>query len=172
MRRLMGIGAAVLLACTLAASAEAATTLSIETATEEGKKVLLARLTSDGNAVEGAKIAFWARRTFGWLSLGEEETLDDGTAAVPFPVRLPGGHTGKLVIRAEVTAPPQNAGLRSETTLPGGVVLTPRSDPFPRAVWAPRAPIGLVTTIFGLLTIVWMTYAYVVTQLVKLRRRR
>jgi hypothetical protein len=97
--------------------------------------------------------------------------LDDGTAAVPFPARLPGGHTGDLVIAAEVKAPPQDAGLRSETTLPGGVVLTPPSDPFPRAVWAPRAPFGLVATIFGLLTIVWTTYAYVVTQLVKLRRR-
>src|SRR5437016_6280200 len=77
----------------------------VTTGLEEGKKVLVATLKLDGKPLEGAKVSFFVRRTFGNLLLGQERTLDDGTAAVPFPEGLPGGESGKLQVLAKIVEP-------------------------------------------------------------------
>src|SRR5689334_3730041 len=83
--------------------------ISVSSEVEEGKRVLMATVKLDGKPVEGAKVSFFIRRTFGNLLVGQEATLDDGTAAVPFPQGLPGGQTGKLQVLATVSSPPQFA---------------------------------------------------------------
>jgi hypothetical protein len=146
-------------------------TVSITATVEEGKKLLVATVTRDGEPVADVKVAFFAQRTFGLLSLGQDTTLDDGTAAAPFPQSLPGGATGELQFIAEITDPPEFAALRGQATLPGGLASKPvATEPFPRALWAPRAPLPLVLTIGVLVGGVWCTYAYVVVQLMKIRK--
>ena len=44
---------------------------------------MIATVTMGGKALPDASVVFSARRTFGALPLGEDKTLDDGTAAVP-----------------------------------------------------------------------------------------
>ena len=152
------------------ASAPARPEIAISKSVEEGKEMLVAKVTLDGKALEGAKVAFFVERTFGLLALGAEETLDDGTAAVPFPVGLPGGATGELRIIAEIKGPAQYASARGQATVGGGVVKAAEVEPFPRTVWGPRAPVPLILTIAVLVGGVWCTYAFVVVQLVNIRK--
>ncbi len=152
------------------AALQDAPTITITKGVEEGKKVLVAKVSLAGEPIEGAVVAFYARRTFGLLSLGKEETLDDGTAAVPFPEGLPGGATGELQIVAELVAPAKYASSRGEARVAGGWIVKPEADPFPRALWAPQAPLPLILAIGTLLCGVWCTYVFVITRLVKIWR--
>lgn len=145
-------------------------TIALKLDTEEGKKVIVATVTQAAKPVEGAKVAFSVKRTFGDLQLGTEETLDDGTAAVAFPADLPGGADGTLQVIAEVKAPKELAGLRSQSVFDGAAKIHAEPEPFPRALWSPRAPLGLVLTVFVLLGAVWSTYAYVVVQLLHIKK--
>ncbi|MBI3462216.1 MAG: hypothetical protein HY000_04030 [Planctomycetes bacterium] len=144
--------------------------IALTTAVEEGKRMLVATVTLEDKPLEGVQVAFFVERTFGLLSLGVEETLDDGTAAVPFPEGLPGGPTGKLRIVAQINEPAEYASVRAQATVDGGVVVPLKVEPFPRALWAPKAPLALVLTIAVLMGGVWLTYAYVLAQLLKIRK--
>src|SRR5437762_10594386 len=65
--------------------------ISLALVTEEGKQLIRAVVVANGKPVENATVSFGVRRTFGTLVLGEDRTLDDGSAAVPFPNDIPGG---------------------------------------------------------------------------------
>jgi molybdopterin-containing oxidoreductase family membrane subunit len=178
---LIGV-AAIAFTCRPLLAAEAAPTnavasafkpvITLKLSTEEGKKVIVATVKTNDRPVEGAKVAILVKRTFGELSLGAEATLDDGTAAVPFPDGLPGDAEGRLQVIAELQSPKEFAGARVEAALAGGRIIPPEKDPFPRALWAPRAPLVLVATIFILLGAVWSTYAYVVVQLIQIKKKK
>jgi len=154
-----------------AASAPAvpSATIALSQTVEEGRKQLVATLTLAGKPVPNAAISFGVRRTFGEMPIGADTTLDDGTAAIPFPTDLPGGSTGVLNLFATVTAPPQLAGIRSDLAMPGGKVVATEL-PFPRALWAPGAPVALVVTIFLLVAGAWGAYAFVILQLVAIAK--
>ena len=144
--------------------------IALKLSTEEGKKVIVATVKTNDKPVEGAKVAILVKRTFGELPIGTEETLDDGTTAVPFPAGLPGDAQGNLQVIAEIKAPKSLAGSRFQASIEGGKIIPPEKDPFPRALWSPRAPLTLVITIFVLLGAVWSTYAYVVFQLIQIKK--
>lgn len=144
--------------------------ISIAEGVEEGERMLVATVTLDSRPVEDAHVAFYVKRTFGLLSLGEEETLDDGTAAIAFPDDLPGGPTGQLQFIAKVSASEAHAEGMGRATLGGGLVVRILDEPFPRALWAPRAPLAIVLAITILLAGVWSTYCFVFVQLLGIRR--
>lgn len=152
------------------ASPEPEVKLEVSSAKEEGKPVLLAKLTKDGKPVEGAILLFQAERLFGWLALGRETTLDDGTAAIPFPKGLPGGTGGLLRIRAKIESPQDLASLSAEATVGGAPAVPHDPEAFPRALWAGHAPLALILTIFILLGAVWTTYATVLGRLVRISK--
>ena len=137
---------------------------------EENKPTLTATVRLNGKALENVKVAFFVERTFGRLLLGQDVTLDDGTAAVAFPSDLPGGPTGELNVRAEIKTPAAYAGIRTEGRFSGARKFQPERHAFPRALWAPRAPVGLLLTLFVLLGTVWGAYAYVVSQLIHIKK--
>ena len=151
------------------ATAAAAAEMKLDLVTEEGQPLIRAVLTQSGKPVENASILFGVRRSFGTLVIGEDKTLDDGSAAVRFPQNLPGGQSGELHIVAQVKSPPDFAAVRGHVML-AGVKVAPPADPFPRALWAPHAPLQLVIPIVVLLGGVWATYAYVVVQVIAIRR--
>ena len=145
-------------------------TIAVSRVTEERETLIKAVVLAGGTPVENASVEFAVKRTFGNLIIGEDKTLDDGSAAVKFPKDIPGGPAGQLDVVVEVKSPPQLAGARTEIILDGGVRVLPADDSSPRALWAPHAPLELVIPIFLLLGAVWVTYAYVVTQLIAIRR--
>jgi hypothetical protein len=167
---------AVLLLCAAVATVgpvdgtQALPVLALQTNVEDHQEMLVARATVDGKPVEGATVAFFVQRRFGDLPLGQDQTLDDGTAAVPFPAGLPGGATGKLLVIARIRAPPQYTSVVAQVTFDGGAALSPVADPFPRALWSPRAPLPLILAIFVLLGGVWFTFIYVTVQLVRIQQ--
>jgi Ni/Fe-hydrogenase subunit HybB-like protein len=144
--------------------------IELTRSTEDGQEMLVARVTANRQAVSGADVAFSVKRTFGVMSLGEDQTLKDGSAAVKFPDNLPGDAKGALTFRAEVQAPEELAGVAVEVTLVGGAPARDWSASAPRALWSSRAPLPMVLTICILLLCVWSTYVYVVGQLVAMSR--
>ena len=144
--------------------------IALSFSSEEGKPTLTATVRLSGKALENAKVAFFVERTFGEMLLGQDTTLDDGTAAVAFPSDLPGGPSGELNVRAEIRAPAVYAGVRAEARFAGARKFLPERHAFPRALWAPRAPVGLLITLFVLLGTVWGAYAYVVGQLIHIKK--
>jgi hypothetical protein len=152
-------------------STRPATTIVIEPATEEGKKVLHATVTVDGKPLRDAKVQFGVARTFGVLTLGEDATDDDGVAAVSFPLDVPGNEHGELNIIATITSPAAYAGARQAKVINGASAVVPPAQPtFPRALWAPRAPLPLLLTVLAAIGGVWITYAFVIAQVLAIRR--
>jgi Ni/Fe-hydrogenase subunit HybB-like protein len=146
-------------------------TVAVTLEEEGGELWIIATLTSRDSPVEGARVEFLVERTFGEMTLGEDVTLDDGTAGVPFPVGLRGGADGELRVVAEVREPAAFAGTRGESTLPGGEPLVISSEPWPpRALWASGARPELLLSIGVLLLGVWSTYAFVLVQLSRISR--
>lgn len=145
-------------------------TIAITVGEEEGKKVVRALVMLDKKPLENAAVTVSVRRTFGLLPIGKDTTLDDGTAVAPFPSDLPVGHDGELRLVAEVAPTAKYGAAVAETTLAGGVILQKPQDPFPRALWAPRAPLQLLVPIFALIGGVWITYAFVLSQLIAIYR--
>jgi hypothetical protein len=143
--------------------------ITITAATEEGKKVIIATVTREGKPIEGAHVLLQVKRTFGNLTLGEDDTLADGTVAVPFPADLPGGPEGKIQVLAQIKSPPELVATATQT-LDGAIKVLPIEDPFPRALWSPNAPLALLITIGSMLTIVWSVYFFVIIQLIKIRK--
>ena len=144
--------------------------VSIAADTEEGKKVLITTVKLDGKPLQGAQVSFFVRRSFGLILLGKDETLEDGTAAVPYPETLPAAPNGEFQLVVDVGGTSTYAVLRKVFQMQGGVKPAEEKNPFPRALWAPHAPIPLIVTIIGLLAIVWSAYTFVFVQLFKIHK--
>jgi hypothetical protein len=145
-------------------------TVSLSIVTDEGQNQVRATVKLNDRPLENAAIVFSVRRTFGNLVIGNDTTLDDGTAQTRFPQGLPGGAKGELQLLADVKSTDKYTAARGEMTIGGGVVVPPVTDPFPRAFWAPHAPFWLIASITVLLGGVWTTYLFVVTQVLAIRR--
>jgi hypothetical protein len=152
------------------ATAPADVTVTLSTSVEEGKKQLVATVMKNGKPVEKATVSFGAKRTFGRLVLGTDVTLDDGTAAIAFPSDLPGNAKGELELDAVVNGPLSQWGARGTAIMPGGRVVEQPAEAFPRALWAPSAPLGLIGVIVLLLGGAWGAYLFVVAQLLSIYR--
>ena len=145
--------------------------IALTRTTEDGKQMLVAKITAAGLPVKGATVAFSVRRAFGLMSLGEDQTLDDGTAAVAFPTALPGDARGELTFRVALQSPPELNSSVTDVKLLGAPARAWPSVP-PRALWSSRVPLMIPATIAFLLLCVWSTYAFVVTQLAALHNLR
>lgn len=149
--------------------------VAVDATVEENKKQIRATVTVEGKPLANATVVFSIKRTFGNMTLGQDKTLDDGTAEVAFPSDLPGGGNGQLDVIATLSDPPQYAGMGGRAILPGAKAMATEISAnlaYPRALWAPRAPLLLIVTIFAILGIVWCVYGYVVVQLLKIWQRR
>jgi hypothetical protein len=144
--------------------------ITIADVIEDKQRLLRATVTLAGAPLQGAKVKFGVTRTFGVLDLGSDDTLDDGTAGVPFPEGLPGDAAGTFEAVVSVEAAHGYAATTVRTRLGGAGVVVPDPDPFPHALWSSKPLWPLVTVIAVLLTGVWSTYAFVIVQLVRIRR--
>jgi Ni/Fe-hydrogenase subunit HybB-like protein len=168
---LLGCGVAAAVAPFSAAraqTAQAKAVIELTRTTEDKQEMLVAKVTANGLAVKGATVAFSVKRTFGFMALGEDQTLDDGTAAVAFPTALPGDSKGELTFRVALRSPPELDGSAADVKLAGAPARPWPSVP-PRALWSSRVPLAVPVTIGFLVLCVWSTYAFVATQLAALR---
>ncbi len=164
----IGLGALLPLASARAQTSKPAVTVGLKRTMEDKQEMLVATVMADGKPVTGATVLFSVQRSFGTLMLGEDQTLDDGTAAVAFPAGMPSGVKGDPMFRAVVRAPDAVAGTEVTMTFPGAMAVRPWTAEAPAALWSSRPPLAIVATIVTLLLIVWSTYGFVVAQLVEL----
>ncbi len=127
--------------------------------------MLVATVTVNGQPVAGATVAFSVARSFGIMALGEDQTLADGTAAVPYPEGLPGNARGDLDFSVTMLSPPALVTAPVQVTIGGAERPLAAPAEVPRALWSSRAPLAIVGTIAFLLLCVWATYGFVVVQL-------
>jgi hypothetical protein len=144
--------------------------IAIADVTEDNQRLLRATVTLAGKPLEGIRVTFGATRTFGVLELGLDTTLDDGTAAVPFPTTLPGDAAGTFEAVVSVEATPTYAAATQRLRLGGVGIVAVVPEPFPHALWSSKALWPLVTVIAVLLTGVWSTYMFVISQLIRIRK--
>jgi molybdopterin-containing oxidoreductase family membrane subunit len=140
--------------------------IAVKRSTEDGQDMIVATVTADGRPVAGATVAFSVPRTFGNMTVGTDQTMSDGSAAVPFPQGLAGDVAGQLQVRATLQAPAELAGTSVAAAIRGDKPAQTTSDTEPRALWSARPPLALVATIGCLLLCVWSTYAFVAGQLI------
>ena len=144
--------------------------IALKRTTEDKQEMLVATVTANGRPVKDAVVAFSVARMFGVMALGEDQTMDDGTAAVKYPSGLPGDAKGELAFNVVVKSPPALAGAPVEVKLGGAPPARSSPAEVPRALWSSRAPLPIMLTILFLLTCVWTTYAFVVSQLAAMYR--
>jgi hypothetical protein len=144
--------------------------IAITTDVEDGKKMVQAAVTLNGKPLPNVTLDYFVQRTFGTLPIGEDTTLDDGTSAVAFPTDLPASADGKLHAIVRIKTPVQYASVGSTADFSTDVQAPAAEDAFPRALWAPRAPLALMVSIFAVLAAVWLSYVYVIGQILALRK--
>jgi len=166
-----GVAVAAPWSAARAQTAQGKAVIELTRTTEDKQEMLVAKVTANGLPVKGATVAFSVRRTFGLMTLGEDQTLDDGTAAVKFPTALPGDAKGELTFHVALRSPPELDGSAADVKLAGAPARPWPSVP-PRALWSSRVPLAIPVTIAFLVLCVWSTYAFVVTQLAALRNLR
>ena len=144
--------------------------IELKRTTEDKQDMLVATVTANGRPVKGASVTFSVARTFGIMSLGDDETLDDGTAAVQFPVGLPGDAHGDLEFSVAIQSPATLASPPVLVKIGGAPAAHATLDAVPRALWSSRPPLAIIGTIGFLLLCVWSTYGFAVSQLVAMSR--
>src|SRR5581483_1468322 len=192
----MRIISPILLLLMVSSALPAAPSLTLKTDVEDNKKMIVATVTRDGKPLEGITVSFYVQRSFGKLAIGEDKTLEDGSAAIAAPEGLPSGPGGELKILAQATLPEASAGevkastdvaapatpaepaaaptapqiIDAQFTLKGDVKILQEQGHVPRALWAPRAPFLLLAAVTGILVAVWGSYAFVVSQIIKIKQ--
>lgn len=152
------------------AASQPAATLKLEVVTLEGHKLVQAKLLHGDKPVQDAVVRFSVQRTFGKLQLGDVPTMDNGTAAVSYPSAVPGNSAGEITLIAQVQAPASMAGVQSQLIDRGAMPARSQADPFPRALWAPHAPIQFLAVILTLFGGFWAAYLFVIWQFIAIKR--
>lgn len=155
----------VLVTPTQARNLPAAATINARIGQEDGKPELIATVMSDGSPLPNAQVAFLLRRSFGDLALGQDTTLDDGTAAAPFPAQLGADPDGTWTVRIVLTSPAAFADQTRTLRLEAPSAPAPRNPAAPRALWARAAPWPLILLVLALTGAAWSAYLYAAHQL-------
>jgi hypothetical protein len=75
-------------------------------------------------------------------------------------------------LSAAVLSDDHAAAASAAATFDGGKITSTgaQNGELPRELWAPRSPIVLIASIGAIAGVVWLTYAYVVYQLICIRK--
>lgn len=171
-----GLALGVLIAwsvCGVVAAAEPAA-LSLTVQVQDDGTVLVTGTVTDskGNPLSGVPVTFQVKTTFGWLPVDEVNTRRDGEVTVVLPqvprsgeIAAEAGDGEKTVHAAKwIDAPPPPV----PATRPGPDVLSRLSL---QPGFISPYPVPLEVAILALvLGGVWVTYAYLVSLLVRIRR--
>ena len=123
--------------------------------------------------VKDVEVKFYVQRLFGIMLASDESTVttdENGEAVFAYPKNLPGDTAGAFNIVARIEDNEQYGNAEINAATSWGTVLALITDPFPRALWAPNAPIQLILTLSILFGGVWCTYFFIIYQLVKIKK--
>jgi len=152
-----------------AGGAPAGISLVEETRADGSWHLVAAVKDGAGAPVEGATVTFLGRTAFGWLRLAEVDTGATGTASFALPAVPPYREVqaragdGETLQAGLLARPPAHDPVRR----PGLDVLREMS-PQPGFI-SPYPPVQILFVV-ALLGGIWMTYAYLVSLLIRMKR--
>lgn len=120
----------------------------------------------------GVRVGFYVKRNFGMLQIGDIVTSDaDGVVKMNFPSDLPGDSLGNIKMLIKLIDEDVYGKVEFTQTLDWGEEFIYENPLDHRAMWGNRAnaPLWLLFSYFGIVISVWLTIAWVVFQLVKLK---
>lgn len=123
--------------------------------------------------VKGAEVSFYVQRLFGMMPAAEDfKVTTDGSGEAEFnlPKDIAGDTLGNLIIIAKIEDNAKFGNLETSVSAPWATALIPEKNPFPRALWEPKAPPILVITISTLFGGVWCTYFFMFWKLSRIKK--
>lgn len=148
-------------------------TLTMESREEDSTYVLsltAAAETPEGpQPIVGAVVSVYIKRMFSSFKVAEGETDDAGMVEVEFPAGLAGDENGNLEITAMIEETEEYGNLSVTATQQWGYEVSLAIIETPRALWSPHPPTWMVITFFILMGAVWIHYAIVIYNMIKIR---
>lgn len=132
-------------------------------------------LTATADSPEGpmpiaaAPVSVYVKRMFSSLKVAEGETDETGALEVEFPAGLAGDENGNIEITAMIEETDEYGNLTATATQKWGYSVSAEIVESPRALWSPHPPTWMVITFFILMGAVWIHYAIVVFNLIKIK---
>ena len=145
------------------------------TATGDSIKVCKAIVTAADKPVKEISVKFYAKRFFSLLPIGKAVvTNDEGEATVTFPNDLPGNATGNITVIAKIEEDDTYGTVEAQDSIKWGLIKAADSED----VWAERslsasrdkAPTYLIIASNAIIVGVWLTLAYVMFSLYKIKK--
>jgi len=128
---------------------------------------------SDGKEIPVAEteVSFFVQRLFGTMPANEDYVIStdkDGQAVFSYPGDITGGRTGKITIVAKILDNKLFGTVETKSDAPWGIVVPVETNPFPRALIMPKAPLQLIITLVLIFGGIWTTYFFIFYQLKKI----
>jgi hypothetical protein len=123
--------------------------------------------------VKDVSVKLYVVRLFGAMPASSDPTSttdENGEATFTLPKDVKGDSAGNVTLLAKIEGNDQFGNVEASKAVPWGVVLLPEKEPFPRAMWEPKAPIPLILTLSILFFCVWSTYFYIFYDIYKISR--
>jgi hypothetical protein len=123
--------------------------------------------------VKDVEIKFYIQRLFGIMQAAEENTIgtdENGEASFVCPKNIPGDTAGVINIVAKIEDNDKFGNIETKAASLWGSVLAIENNPFPRALWEPKAPLSLIITLSIIFGGVWFIYFFIFFQLRKIKK--
>lgn len=125
--------------------------------------------------VNNVEVHFYVQRMFSLLPVkGSRKNYTDtsGTTSVEIfnKSELPGDAEGNVTILAKIEEDDNYGNAETKITAKIGKPVPLNAGGFPKALWAPHAPVALVMTFVFLLGSVWCTYIYVLSLTAQIKK--
>lgn len=137
--------------------------------------VIVTEINKEGKEipVKDTEVKFYVQRLFGIMPANEENTAstdENGEASFIYPKDIPGDTAGVITVIARIEDNERFGNVENKAVTSWGTVLATETDPFPRALWEPSAPLPLIITILILFSGVWFAYFFIFYQLRKIKK--
>ncbi len=148
-------------------------TLVMEPRKEDSTYVISFKASADGPdgpmPIAAAVVSVYVKRMFSAQKVAEGETDEEGNVEVEFPTGLAGDANGNLEITAMIEETEEYGNLTATSSQNWGYVVSNAFVESPRALWSPHPPTWMVITFFILMGAVWIHYAIVIVNLLKIK---
>ncbi len=139
--------------------------------------VLVTETGSNGKEIPVAEteVSFFVQRLFGALPASEEFVVsadENGEAIFSYPLDIMGDHSGKITLIAKIVDHKLFGTVETKSDVPWGMVLPVETNPFPRSLSNPKAPLQLIITLVVIFGGIWATYFFIFYQLRKISKEK
>lgn len=119
------------------------------------------------------EVNFGVQRLFGMLPLSDEATVttdENGKAVFVFPKEINGDENGNIILAAQILDNEVFGNVEAASPVSWGKPLVVEKNPFPRALWEPKAPVLLMVCFSIIFGSIWFTYFYIVYKISKIEK--